>query len=306
MKSDLLSYVETVMEIEKTVYTQSQLQQELKKKIGSLGIPRVIQSPTRETAALGDNLGAGAFVGGLIFAIIGGLFGLFTADGFFNAIFSMIGKAISGAIIGAVGGLVWGIISYFIERKRYEDDYNYNFERYKMELDEDRERVNQEKEQAKQLQQLMINIGTKRAETEDLLQEYYDIGVIHEKYRSLQGVCAIFDYLDEGICTKLEGPDGVYSQMKNDQRFRGLEMKLDTIISSLDSIKNTQVALYNAVQEGNRNVRQLIEKTDRQIRLAETRNELMAINNYNQQQQLAEARYQSALQTYAMIKWSQA
>ena len=304
MKNDLLSYVETVMELEKTVYTQSQLQQELKKKIGSLGIPHTIQPPTKETADLSSNLYACAFIGGLICIVLGGLLGLFSGDGIFSAIFGLIEYGIIGAIVGVIGGLIVGLVLYFFEIKKCNDDYSDDYDSYKRELENDRTRVNKEKEQAKQLQKMVVALGAKRAETEELLQQYYDINVIHRDYRNIQGACAIFEYLEKGICTELGGYYGVYAQLKKDERIHIIEMKLDTILASLESIRSTNLMLYNAIQEGNRNVKQLIEKTDRQIRLAERNNELLAINNYNQQQQLAENRYQSALQTYAVIKWS--
>lgn len=303
MNNNLISYVETVMDLEKAVFTQSQLQQELKKKIGTLGVPRRIDAPSLVKADLGDNLIAGMFLGGAICAIIGALLGLFSGGGFFNAIFAMIGNAISGAIIGAVIGFVGGLIHYFVERKRYEDYYHEEYFSYENEKKHDRERVDKENAKARKLQQLVIEIGVKRSETEELLQKYYDLNIIHKDYRSLQGLCAIFEYLEKGICTELQGPNGVYKELKKDDRLGPIKTSLAAIQSSLESIKNSQVMLYCAINEGNRNVKRLIEKTDRQIMLAEKNNELLEITNYNQQQQLTESRYQSAIQTYALMKW---
>lgn len=302
MKDDLLSYMRVLVDLEKTVYTQSQLQQELRKKTETLGIPQRISSPTMEAVSVKDNLSAGMCISGLICGIIGALYGLFTSNGFFDAIFGLIGGGITGIIIGAAIGFVVGIVWYFIEKKQAEDEYNTEHSMYLTEVDEDRKRVKEEKEQAQQIRKALIALGAKRTETEQLLRKYYDVGVLHSDYHNMYAVCAIYNYLEKGICTGLKGHDGAYNLLREDQHFITLGQKMDAILSSLDRIATINVMLYNSIQEENRNIRQLIAKTDQQLRMTQQTNELLAINNYNQERALAEQRYQSGLQTYALMK----
>lgn len=303
MDHNLLSYVKTVVEIEKTVYTQTQLQKELKKKIDLLGIPTEFERPIKGVASFKENVTVGVFFSGLICAIIGAVYGLISSKGLFSAIFNIIGNGISGIIIGVIIGVVAGIVLYFIENKRLEDDYQYELAAYQKDLKQDKQRVDKEKEQAKQLKMLIAEIGDRQVETEQLRQAYYNAGQIHPDYRTLHGMCAIYDYLEKEICTELKGPYGVYNQLRMDARFTIVYEKLDVVISKLESIKDYNRVLYQAIQEENRNIKRLVEKTDQQIKLSQRNNQLLEINNYNQQQQLRESKYQSNLQTYALIKW---
>lgn len=302
MDKNLKSYLETLVDLEKNAYMQSELLKNLRNRIDRLGKPIIYQKPQKKEADFISNLQIGVAGTAFVGAILGAIIGLVNSDGLFDAIDKVIGTGIQWLLYGLGIGVVVGIILHIYDCRANNNDYNIDYLNYMSSTENDNIRVNKEKEQIKQLQAISSATIQKQAATNELLQQYYDVGVIPPEYQNIIAVCSIYGYLEKGICDKLKGYDGAFAQYQMDLRFKRLEDKLDAVLASLEQIKENQYVLYNAITQVNQNVTTLINKTERQLHLMEKLDNKMDIMNYYQQQTLVENRYQSFLQTYTVLK----
>lgn len=302
MDKNLKSYLETLVDLEKNAYMQSQLLNNLRNRIDRLGKPIVYQKPQKKEADFLSNLQIGVVGTAFVGAILGAIIGLVNSDGLFDAIDKVIGTGIQWLLYGLGIGVVVGIILHIYECHANKNDYNIDYLNYVSSTENDNIRVNKEKEQIKQLQAISSATIQKQTATNGLLQQYYDLDILPPQYRNMVAVCSIYGYLQDGICSKIYGHDGALAQYAMDLRFRRLEDKLDIIISSLEKIRENQYVLYSAIKQVNTNVQNLLEKTDKQIHLMNSIDQKMEIMNYYQKQTAIENRYQSFLQTYTVLK----
>lgn len=302
MDKNLKSYLETLIDLEKNAYMQSELLKNVRNRIDRLGKPIIYQKPQKKEADFLSNLQIGVAGTAFVGAILGAIVGLVNSDGLFDAIDKVIGTGIQWLLYGLGVGVVVGVILHIYECHANKNDYNIDYLNYVSSTENDNIRVNKEKEQIKQLQAISSATIQKQTATNAVLQQYYDLDILPPKYRNMAAVCSIYGYLQDGICDKIHGHDGALAQYKMDLRFGQLEEKLDIIISSLEKIRENQYVLYSAIKQVNTNVQNLLEKTDKQIHLMNSIDQKMEIMNYYQQQTLAENRYQSYLQTYTVLK----
>jgi len=89
------------------------------------------------------------------------------------------------------------------------------------------------------------------AEAEELLKktfaarnELYAYDIIFRKYRNAVALSSFYEYLMSGRCTSLEGSDGAYNIYESEIRANRVIAQLDTVISSLENIKQNQYMMY--------------------------------------------------------------
>lgn len=89
------------------------------------------------------------------------------------------------------------------------------------------------------------------AEAEELLKktfaarnELYAYDIIFGKYRNAVALSSFYEYLMSGRCTSLEGADGAYNIYESEIRANRVIAQLDTVISSLEDIKQNQYMMY--------------------------------------------------------------
>ena len=68
--------------------------------------------------------------------------------------------------------------------------------------------------------------------------ELYSYNIIFEKYRNIVALSTFYEYLMAGRCETLEGVNGAYNIYEN-------ELRLNTIITKLDEIKENQYMIYS-------------------------------------------------------------
>jgi hypothetical protein len=90
------------------------------------------------------------------------------------------------------------------------------------------------------------------AATKHVLSDLYALDIIFAKYRNLVAVSSIYEYLNSGRCDALEGHEGAYNIFESEIRQDMIIVQLDRAIASLEEIRNTQYMLYDAIQESNR------------------------------------------------------
>lgn len=87
--------------------------------------------------------------------------------------------------------------------------------------------------------------------TNDLLKKVYSKKIIHKKYQNFIAVSQIYEYLDTGRCTTLEGPFGAYNLFEKELRMDIIIDELDTIICQLDSLNASMHMMVNAIEKTN-------------------------------------------------------
>lgn len=286
----LLDYIGDIVELEKSIYTQTQSIEKLSKEISNMAIPHEYIYPKQACRASMD-LDFDSVWGSIVFgAVLGGVIGIFA------------GSLIGGAILGAIGLpmfiIVTSIFSAWKENRDRDNNYRYQVAQYQNAVAEDKARVNIEEKQRNELQQVLKLMINKRDETMRLLDKYYSLNIIYHKYRSMVAMCSIYEYLISGICPELTGYDGAYNKFDHDSMIGIIIAKLDEVINNLDQIKNNQYMLFDAIQEGNRISQGLLDASVRQVQLQEKTAINTEIAAYYQQQTACEANQIKNLMLY--------
>ena len=112
-------------------------------------------------------------------------------------------------------------------------------------------------------------------ESNNLLNNLYDLNVLYPKYRNFIAVSSIYEYLSSGRCNTLEGYDGAYNIFEQDMKMNLIINKMDDILINLKQIKQNQYMLYNILQKINTDIA-YIKEDFHQIRI---QNESILENN---------------------------
>lgn len=96
------------------------------------------------------------------------------------------------------------------------------------------------------------------AETESLLKrtfaarnELYAYDIVFGKYRDVVALSSFYEYLMSGRCSSLEGADGAYNIYEGEIRADRVIAQLDTVITSLEEIKQNQYMMYQELRNIN-------------------------------------------------------
>ena len=320
-KSDLLEYLGTIIELEKSVYTQKETWSKLEKEKNSLGKKGTINCKKVHSVYFGDYFTKGVWIFAFLIGVAVMFVKLFGGMGssrrsiidgisnLFSSFFKSLGGLFIGTLIGVGIGLVYAILRYAVasaqvrsERRAAENDYISRVKR-------DDDRVSTELAVAKMMDSEQRVLAAQMKKTEDLLAQYYDIGIIYPTYRNFVAVCSLYQYIDSGVCDKLTGHEGAYNKYDLECRLDMIIFKLDVVIEKLEDIKQVQIELYNAINDGNRKIDMLIGEVKKQTKYikASADNSAAAAANsamsvYTQQQTLNEVRWGNNMSHYRMFK----
>lgn len=105
--------------------------------------------------------------------------------------------------------------------------------------------------QVKQIEEKMSIIKNQYLETNNILQSYYDLGIIDNKYRYFDAISKIYEYFESGKCSKLTGHGGAYNLFEEEVVLNGIILRSKEIVHQLENIKQNQRTLYSVLQESN-------------------------------------------------------
>lgn len=134
------------------------------------------------------------------------------------------------------------------------------------------------KEHEQQLQQLRIKI--------------YSYPFLHQKYQNFVSVASLLTYLETGQCESLYGRDGAYRMFEEDLLQKHIILRLDNIIAQLEEIKDMQHKIYSALKECNNKVNGIIREIES---INSTLKENISIQNYYAEKSYREQKFQSDL-----------
>ena len=112
------------------------------------------------------------------------------------------------------------------------------------------------------------------ANTQTELDNLYSSNVIYPKYRNLIAVASMYEYIDSGRCSELEGADGAYNIYELEVRLDRIITQLDIIISNLEQIKANQYYLYTAIN----NLKPQIDNVVNEIKENTKKSDAVAVN----------------------------
>lgn len=120
-------------------------------------------------------------------------------------------------------------------------------------------------------------------EVKNTLNEYYSANVIFPKYRGLIQVASFYEYLTSGRCEDLTGVHGAYNKYEEECRQNLIIEKLDTIIQQLESIKNNQFMLYQAINNQTQAVNSLNGNVQNALDRMDSIQAIQYVQAYNQE-----------------------
>lgn len=101
------------------------------------------------------------------------------------------------------------------------------------------------------------NLNKMRAklqESESLLNDFYSVGLIYPKYRSLIPMASISEYFEAGRCSTL---GEAYNIFEMERKLGTIIDKLDIVIDKLDEISSQQRLVYEAVEASDKTIQNM-------------------------------------------------
>ena len=226
-REKLKNYLKRAMELEKNKFELEQTLANLnsKKYVAQLEDVSRIKVKEREMHGL--------------FAVLGAVAGFFLCGICGGGLLALI----ICVVVGFLVGLFWGssIDGKKESRERAEKE---------SEVKSRNEKVSKEVDKKNSLivfSSKQFDVTLKQTQTE--LEILYSLNFIYPKYRNFVAIASIYEYLDSGRCTSLEGADGAYNLYEMELRLDKIITGIDRIIYSLEAIKNNQYYLYSAIKE---------------------------------------------------------
>lgn len=86
-------------------------------------------------------------------------------------------------------------------------------------------------------------------QTEAMLEKFYSANIIFPKYRTLPAISSLFEYMLSERCYGLSGHEGAYNLYESELRMGHIINSLESISSDLKGIKENQRYLYDVMSE---------------------------------------------------------
>lgn len=274
--ADYKDYLKQVKDLEASCYQQSQwlgnMEEQLNEALGSNNYFMNDPIPEPELPMkYSKGIRKAAIAGALLGTIPGLILGAILYNFFLHRSLSLTACLIIGVIIGILVAWFW---CFFVEVPILQEDgyfhkvraSQYHYSKM-IEGNENtraiRRRITAQNDQViGKLTPIVQKSRQELQQTQDLLQQYYNLGVVYPKYRGLVPICTIYEYIESGRCVSLTGPDGAYNLYERELRMNLIIDKLDTVIDKLDSIRKSQYMLYEAIQTSNEQLARLSNAVD--------------------------------------------
>lgn len=99
-------------------------------------------------------------------------------------------------------------------------------------------------------------------QTDAILKQLYNEGIIYKKYQEFVPIAMFYEYFASGRCFRLDGHEGAYNLYEQELRMNLILNKLDDILYSLDQIQERQYMLANAIREGNATAQRIYQSIE--------------------------------------------
>lgn len=263
-KQQLTTYIEYVANLEKQLFIQNAVIQQLRTRANSLGHRKqFIQPKISEKKSRFILIITVGFICGLI-SLITCIVSCSFSDSSVWRTLEEWDVLIIAAICNVCGAIITAVISRIIDTRKVKSRYSSEMYLYENAVKHDDERMKREIQE----KNIIINecqlLENQRSKTRAVLNRFYSVNVIYEKYRSLIPIAMFLDYFKSGRCSTLEekyGGDGAYNIYEQERRLDRIIDSLEKINKNLELIRSNQYFLYCAMKEGNKTIQQLVNST---------------------------------------------
>lgn len=290
--ADYKDYLKQVKDLEASCYQQRQwlgnMEEQLNEALDSNNYFMNDPIPEPELPMKYSKGVKKATIAGVLLGTIPGLILGAILHYFFHRNISLTAWLIIGVVIGILVAWLW---CFFIQSPMDDDGYFYEVRasqyHYSKSIEQDektkviRHRIRAQNDQViSKLTPIVQKSRQELQQTQDLLQQYYNLDVVYPKYRGLVPICTIYEYIESGRCVSLTGSDGAYNLYERELRMNLIIDKLDTVIDKLDSIKKSQYMLYEAIQTSNEQIARLSNAVDNLQNTADSIERNTALSSY--------------------------
>lgn len=251
----LLGFLDRASKLEEAKYALEELYSRLEGRIASLGNPCEIREPKKDS-----------FLGGLL----GGLFLLSVPVTVIilllrgGSSFRAITKAPAEFYVVMLLFLIPSVIS--LVSTAFTIHGNRKSKRnYRQAVQADRERVSSEQSVIEGLRDQESAVSDRYDELVEQLGKLYGLGMVYKKYCSFVAVTTILEYLQSGRCTRLTGSDGAYNLYEQELWNQTIVGKLDQVLNDLESIRENQYVLYDAIADACNACKSIEQQNERLI-----------------------------------------
>ena len=268
--SEIKEYLEHAKTLEVNRYTLNTTIDRLQSKINCLGIKNTFAKPESQKGDFSK-----AFFTTLILCVLFSFLIAVIRMGIHDDDYYFIETMCIGGIwISIPLALICGAVSYFRKNSKREKEY---FRKIK----DDNARVEVEKKQILSLKEHQNELRTEVDKVEKLMEKLYSANIIYPKYRELVPIVTMWEYIDSGRCTELLGANGAYNLYESESRQDIIISNLTQALSMLAQIRDTQYALYEAIQESNEIAERVYRQSERLIASNKNIERNSEITSYN-------------------------
>ena len=263
--AEIKEYLGMVVDLEKEVYTQNRVIVSLEQKLAALPGYRQYTKPVYDKVTLShydggtaDMVAVMCLPGAVLLFVLGLILHIFR-DFFWE-------MAVLALVVGLIALAIRMINAADAQHSadaQSKKNYDNAIKAYNEAVKLEKLRVERELPRKTLLQKQLKEIKDANQKTKATLQTLYEKDVIHKNYRGLIPVCSLYGYFDTGVCTQLEGHEGAYNKYDTESRLDQIIVNMDQVIKHLEEIKEIQWMLYEAIEESNCKVGQLINSCER-------------------------------------------
>lgn len=274
--NELREYLKRLYEIEKNIYEEEQayfyLNSKLNKQVKYYETTTIKETSSPETSSYLIRDSITVFIIAGLFFILGNFSGIGLVT-FFNLF----------ALCFLIAGIIMLYIHHHQQQQEKERIAKSTKQRELIEKKNELLRMKDKNEKTSASTQLQI-LDKMLSDSKKLRTKYYDLNIIHPKYRNLVAISSIYEYIDTGRCRELEGPHGAYDTYEYMRELKEIKTDIRIVINQLEQIRYNQEMLYYAINESNRLSRAMIDSFQRtENMLIQTNQSLSDISEYQRQ-----------------------
>lgn len=256
---DLKEYIGILADMENSVFLQRDLVDKLKTYSKSLGREKYFTKPMEPKPRINKS----EVSSGRILKIVGSLL--------------ILPSVVIASIIDNIALLLVTLLGLFLfvdgfckvppnlsenERRDAEDAEKYKIAllKYEQSLADDEWRIKKEKQEKPFIDLELQTASLRLVQSEKLLQDMYNIGIVCPKYRDMVIINTIYGYLESGRCSTLEGAYGAYNVLESEKRIDRVFLYMGNVIAHLESsVRENQYTLYSAIKEERRKCEEIFQ-----------------------------------------------
>ncbi len=284
-KEKVVQYLRYAKDLEQAIFTYRNAFHQLESRVRTLGHRKNISEPT--SVSMADvSPGIGLF---FIFFAIALVISCFVGGSLFSNIFAYLtifpffvdsGLQIKLLICLGSALVLWCVV-FLCKVVMASTEHSQQMSNYQSQLSQDQKRVERERGMIQVLRKQQTDIEKQINTNSRLLDQLYDLNILHPKFRNMVAVITMLEYFEYGRCTTLRGPHGACSFYADEEKHNAIISKLDVVIHKLDDIRQSQQYLYAAIQEANATAYRIYENSQRMIESNRQIVENTALTAYN-------------------------